>query len=357
MVLSLVWATDPGEGTTALTRYAPNLLLVPIAYTAVRTRRHAVWVLGALVAGGAIAATTGVFAPPADPGLAVAGEGRSTGTIGDANQLAAALVVALALAGAFMLNARMSAGVRLVCAAVALVSLLGIFTSLSRGGLIALGVALVVAVLASGRWRGRAAAAGLAVVSCGVTYFALFASLPARERVTNFGGDGTGRLDLWTIGGRMVADEPLRGVGVGNFPVSSVQYLLRPGAIERPDFIITTPKVAHNTYLQFFAELGAIGGLLFVAIVIYCGVCAMRAVRSFERQGDVSMEILARGLVVALAGYLTAIVFISENYSKLMWILLALGPALLAVSRRLDPEAVTDAPRAPGAARGGAGPP
>jgi len=42
---------------------------------------------------------------------------------------------------------------------------------------------------------------------------------------------------------------------------------------------------------------------------------------------------LARGLVVALAGVLAADFFISAEVSKVTWLLLALGPALLAVAR------------------------
>jgi hypothetical protein len=44
------------------------------------------------------------------------------------------------------------------------------------------------------------------------------------------------------------------------------------------------------------------------------------------------MEALARGLVVALAGVLTAGIFISAESNKVLWLLLAMGPALLAVA-------------------------
>lgn len=188
-------------------------------------------------------------------------------------------------------------------------------------------------MLAAGRWRLRAAVVALVLVAGAGVYFTTFMSLPARERIVNVGG-GTGRLDLWTVGARMVTEEPLLGVGVGNFPVSSIHYLLRPGAIERAEFIITTPRMAHNTYLQSFAELGILGGLVFIAIVSISLACVIGALRTFRDRGDVSMELLTRGVLVALIGYLAASVVISENYSKLMWIMLGLGPALLAVALR-----------------------
>jgi hypothetical protein len=45
------------------------------------------------------------------------------------------------------------------------------------------------------------------------------------------------------------------------------------------------------------------------------------------------MELLARALIAALAGILVADIFISEQFSKALWLLLAMGPAMLSVSR------------------------
>jgi len=64
--------------------------------------------------------------------------------------------------------------------------------------------------------------------------------------------------------------------------------------------------------------------------------CLVRAARAFAGQGDVRMELLARGTLIALVGLLAAYVFISEEYSKQLWLLLGLAPALLALARRSD---------------------
>jgi O-antigen ligase len=135
----------------------------------------------------------------------------------------------------------------------------------------------------------------------------------------------------------MIDANPLQGVGTGQFATSSVSYLLQPGAIERGDFILSAPKVAHNTYLGVTAELGVVGGALFLAIVIACAGCLGRAIRELRRNGEERLEILARGLAAGLGGYLVTLLFISENYSKLMWALFALGPAVLAVARARSP--------------------
>jgi O-antigen ligase len=327
--ISLAWSPSTGEALSSVMRYTLNAVLVPVAYTAVRERRDAVRILAVLVGGATIAAFSAILVPT-DPAAAAAG--RATGTIGDPNELAAALVVGLALAAAFAVNRAVAPLLRLVAAVSATLCLVGIFFSLSRGGLLGVGGALLMAVVMGGRWRGRVLAACGALALAAVGYFAFVASLPAKERVLNVGG-GTGRLDLWTVGGRMVDAHPFNGVGTGQFASSSVHYLLQPGAIQRGDLILSTPKVAHNTYLNILAELGLVGGTLFVAIVLTCVGCACLAVQRLRRDGDERLEILARGLVVGIAGYLVTLMFISENYSKLFWLLMALGPVLLAVSR------------------------
>lgn len=342
--ISIVWADSSGAAASSVMRYALNAVLVPIAYTAVRDRRDAVRVLATIVGGATIAALSAIASPPS---IDSAVSGRATGTIGDPNELAAALVVGVAIAGAFAVNRHIRPHWRLLSAGAVALCFLGILLSLSRGGLIGVGGALVTAVLVGGRWRARIVAVGLAAVVAAVGYFAFFASLPAKERVTNVGGGGTGRLDLWTVGGRMVSAHPLTGVGSGNFPVASGHYLLKPGAIQRGDLILSTPKVAHNTYLNVLAEIGLVGGVLFVAFLLVSVGSMCLAVRELRRDGDERVEILVRGLVVAMGGYLTTLMFISENYSKLMWFLLALGPVLLAVVRETRGAAVTPQPAAP----------
>ncbi|MGH2980094.1 MAG: O-antigen ligase family protein, partial [Solirubrobacterales bacterium] len=102
--------------------------------------------------------------------------------------------------------------------------------------------------------------------------------------------------------------------------------------------IIDTPKVAHNTYLQILAELGIVGLTLFLTIIGFAISCALKAARWFGNHGDTQMELVARGMVVALVGILAADFFISEQFGKQLWLLLGLGPALYGVARRTYPE-------------------
>ncbi len=328
---SLLWATDIGIATESLTRYAPNLLLIPIAYTAIRTRRDLKLVLGAIMLGAIVAATFGVLQPP-NPNL-VEESTRASGTVGDPNELAAFLLVGMALGAGLLIGKQNSSRLRTAAAVAVPLCAAGIFLSLSRGGLVALAAALLAGPFFAGRWRGHIAILLVLVAGGGLLYFTELAPLPARERVTNSNG-GTGRSDIWKLGLRMVRAHPIDGVGVGQFPVVSADYALQPGTLERADLVFSTaPKITHNTYLEIMSEMGIPGFLLFLATILSCLACMLGAARVWGRSGDLTMEVTARAAFLGLFGLLVADFFISDMYGKLLWVMLALGPALLSLAR------------------------
>ncbi len=326
--VSQLWAEDSGEALLAFSRLALNAVLFLIIFTAIRKPSQAIGFVAAFVAGATLNALYGILFAPSDPETA----SRLSSSITNPNELASVLVAALVLSFGLAAALKDVPLARLGALCAGALCTAGIFLTGSRGGLVALAVALAAFLVVGARWRGRLALVVVAVVIAGVGYFNYVASSEIRSHVSSV-GSGTGRLDLWTVGWRMVEDEPLQGVGAGNFPVSSVHYLLQPGAIERADYIVGAPKVVHNTYLQLWTELGLVGLILFVLMVSFCLYSALKAARSFARQGDAQMEIVARALFVALAGLLAADFFGSRLANKEVWLLLGLAPALLAIAR------------------------
>jgi O-antigen ligase len=353
--MTLLWARSLGTGVSALGRYAPDILLLPIAYSAVRTRRDLMLVVGAIVGGALLAACFGVLQPP-NPSV-IEESSRASGTVGDPNELAAFLLVGLALGAAFAVGKGHSPLLRMIAACAIPLCAAGIFLSLSRGGLIALGVLMLAGTVLAGRWRIGITLIMLAVVAGGLLYFTQLAPLPARERVSHADG-GSGRSDLWTIGLRMTKAHPLTGVGVGNFQVVSADYVLQPGTLIRADLIFSSaPKVTHNTYLEIAAENGIPGLLAFVAVLVSCLAAALKAARLWAVRGERPMEALARGILLGTIGMLVADFFISDMYTKLLWVMLALCCASLGVARAEDAKAPTEpaapASEEPNPARGG----
>jgi O-antigen ligase len=328
--LTLVWAPETSAGLTTIYQDLLDLLLLPIVYTAVRSRRDLLVVLGAFVLGAAMAACVGILQPP-DP--SVLESTRATGTIGDPNEFSAALLGGLAIAAGFAAARGSSTLVRVGGLCVMPLCALGMFLSVSRGGLIALVVVFIAGTFAAGRWRGALLVVLLLTAGGGIFYFTQLAPLPARERVlTNHGGDG--RSELWKVGMRIVRANPVGGIGAGNFTAGSRQYDLQPGELHNASMIFTNePFPAHNTYLQLAAEEGIPGLLMLLVIIGACMRSALRAAASAARRRDITIEAFSRGVFLALVGMLTAEFFITKMHSKLVWLLLALGPALLATER------------------------
>ncbi len=324
--MSVIWAESASVAVNGTTRFALNMALFPIMFTAVRERRAARWVAIAFVLGALLSGAYGLLVSSGDAS-------RLSGAVGEANELASVLLAGGVLAFALGVAAKRASVLRAIAFGSGFLMLLGVLLTLSRGGLLALGVVAAATVFAAGRRRGAALTAVLLVSVIAVTYFAAFAAPQARERVTNL-GQGTGRVDLWTIGWRMSQDKPLTGVGLDNFRVSSVHYLLQPGAIRRSDFVIVAPKQTHNIYLQMLSELGIPGLLMFLGIIGFSLSCAAKAALRFRQIGDGEMQLIAWGVFVAAMGILAADFFQSTQFSKQLWLLLSLGPALLAIALR-----------------------
>jgi O-antigen ligase len=327
IAISAAWAEETGAVIDTVIRYVPNAMLFLIVFAAIRTRDQALWLVAAFVVGALISAAYGL-AVPTTPDA----QGRLSGGVGNANETAAALVAGGVLAGALVAALR-SPPLRIAALVAVPFCVVGLFLTVSRGGLVALAAALLAAVAVAGRWRPAILAIVAVAGVVAVGYFASVAPPEARQRVTHVQG-GTGREDVWKVGWRMVEAEPIRGIGAGNFPNTSVHYLLEPGVIARSDFIVDTPKVAHNMYLEVLAETGVIGLALFLGILGFSLGCTLQAVRSFRDAGDQALEIVSRALFVALVGLLAANFFGSHMFSKQLWLLLSLAPALLAIARR-----------------------
>ena len=188
-------------------------------------------------------------------------QGRFTGGGGDPNVQAAGYVAAMFLIIGLIPIYRGRAMRFSLVSAFALVTV-GFLATQSRGGLLALIAATVVALIVAPRYRRRIF--GLGAIMC-VAIGVLLATTPgALSRITNFGGGSSGRGDLWRVALDVFHDHPLAGVGAGNFEAVESHFVLRPGAISRIQYLVDVPHLVHNTYLQLLAETGVIGLALYL---------------------------------------------------------------------------------------------
>jgi putative inorganic carbon (hco3(-)) transporter len=326
--LSFAWAGSPSAALGGAGRYALDMMLVPIAFSAIRKREHAVWVVAAFVIGAVISGVYGLVSSAPTSGMDA---GRLTGTLGESNAegtvLAASIPLLISLVGVI----RNSARLKLLALVGVVLLFAGLVDTLSREGLVSLGAIMVGAVVFGGRWRRQAAVLLVIGVTATVGYFVAIAPATARQRVTMT--DTSGRTTLWTVAWRVIKAHPVLGVGNDNFILVEDQYINQPGAIQAL-YVITTPKLAHNTFLEAAADLGIPGLVTLLAVLWFSLYAVVRAARIFERLGDVQMELISRAVFLAVIAILASDFFVSGGYAKYQWILLALCPAMLGLARR-----------------------
>jgi O-antigen ligase len=155
------------------------------------------------------------------------------------------------------------ATVRRVAAAVVL--MVGLLASHSRGGLLAFGAAALALVALQRRWR-----AVLLVLVAGLIVIGLFwVDVSATRRAFETRGLQGSRFALWGDALRMLPRFPVLGSGWNAFGTSYTQYQ----TIERYEWY----GEAHNEYLQALLDTGIVGAVLVVMLLARLLRDALRA--------------------------------------------------------------------------------
>ena len=326
---SALWAPDVAHVRGRALTLVLGVVLVFVVYGAIREPKHARWLVRGYIAGAVLSALVGLFvtSPTAtDPT-------RLSGGIGDPNELALVLVPGLALAFFAIPGARSEIERWLLVLSAGAIAL-ALFQTGSRGGLVALAAAFVAAMLFGGSRRPHVLAGLLGLTALGVAYFVLAAPSAVTARVLHFtAAGGSGRTDLWAIAQQVAQDHPIVGIGIGNFEDVEAAYASRTTNLPAVDIVVDNPHVVHNSYLEVLAEQGIVGLVLFAAFLVGALTLGWRAVRAFTSSGDTDLELIARGVLVALVGMLAASVFLSAEYEKQLWLLLGLSIALTTLTR------------------------
>ncbi len=87
-------------------------------------------------------------------------------------------------------------------------------------------------------------------------------------QITNEGSSG--RLNLWKAAIDYATKHPFIGDGYGNWKLASIPY-----EKERANDLFV-PYHAHNDYLETFADLGIIGGVLYIALFVLVGLFSLK---------------------------------------------------------------------------------
>lgn len=187
-----------------------------------------------------------------------------------------------------------------------------IFLTNSRGAVLALGCAALFYFRDRFRRPLAIALAGLAVVG-------LFAFGPSRMGEVSSGESSAHeRTWLWEQGLSMLRENPVLGVGRGEF-------------VHRVDLKL----IAHNNYVQNFAETGLVGFSCFVAVLWFCfRGCFLVAKQDVGTSPALASA--ARMAMSAIVGFAAATFFVVMELD-LLYFLLGLAAAVYLVGRRENP--------------------
>jgi O-antigen ligase len=305
MILTVPFALWPGQAAGTVRYFMPGVALVVTILLCAPDRRTLLLLQGGLVG------TTALY------GLYVRLYGRTSGDrleaglgMYDSNDMAALLALAFPLSvGLYRMNrgwARAAAAVAAVLFCVLIIA------SGSRGGLIGLAAGAMVLVMGMKGPKRAAALAMLALVTVGLWTW----SPSFQERVTsitNLEDDYNltheyGRKAVWARGRGYIRDNPVLGVGVGNFPIAEGDFFeehyegTRGGKWSN----------AHNAYVQVYAELGLIGGSIFVGLLLFGALRSLRLWRGVRMAGGGRLH--APEYLASLAAFAVCAYFLSHAY-------------------------------------------
>lgn len=221
----------------------------------------------------------------------------------------------------------------------------------SRGGFLAMGVVLSVMALKT-RWKlpallamGLAGLIGLLIAP--PEYLERLSTITEAKDESIMG-----RIISWKVSLEMVKDKPLLGIGFKNMVYEYQRYVQN---VPLPAGMEAIPsRVAHNSYLQVWAETGSIALLVFLFMVGSTILLARRIARRARGSYDAWIVPYANSIEVCFYGYLAGAMFLNRAHFDLLYQLVAVGsamPLILVAERAAQQLRDRAARRGPGPAR------
>ncbi len=251
------------------------------------------------------------------------------GIVEDENDVCCALVMAFPFVFYTYLNAPKVFKVKFIWGLSVIIVGAAIAITASRGGMLGFGAVLGVLTLMSKRPIRNGMLILLFVIIAGGV---VIASLPEAyvadmTNMTNPEDDTRDeRLWSWSIGWVMYLENPIVGIGAGNYPwANGMYYKLSPMWEEGRK--VMAGRQAHSVYFTLFPELGTIGVLLFFGILkIIFTKCnkAKKKLASWVKRGEHLDEYyLFNAFIASAIGFLVAGTFISVLFYPFFWYLAA----------------------------------
>jgi O-antigen ligase len=198
-------------------------------------------------------------------------------------------------------NRAFSIVVRIISLAALPLLIIAIYCNGSRGGFVA---TIAILVIYFGR-NFKRSKLSIAIGVLAVIMMFLLAPSYMTE-VNDSSKSAYHRIEMWSEGLEMVIQNPVFGIGRGNF----VSY--------------TGSLVAHNSAIEIMGEMGIIGLFIWIGLIFL----ALRNILLYSKETETEQErLVAIALFIAVIGYLVSSMFVTLEYET-FYILLALAGVL-----------------------------
>ena len=263
---------------------------------------------------------------------------RIAGPLGDPNFFAQILLLAVPVA--LFIGWESRGKVRWLAFGCAAIIVAATLLTYSRGGMLALGVILVLALIAHRVDRRRMIGGVAALV---VLLLLLPASFTRRfvtiEQILPGGGETIHRDSSFEKRRLLTAtawvtfkNNPLLGVGAGNYTVWFDHYAEQVGSEARGYDDPGEIHYPHNLYLEIAAETGVLGLVIFAAIVAMTLAHLRSANRALADEGLREAAGVAKALELAVIGYLISALFLHGHFQRYLWLMFGLAAAFARVT-------------------------
>lgn len=165
------------------------------------------------------------------------------------------------------------------------------------------------------------------IVGISLTIYLIITFIPEeqKDRFRSMGDDRTSeqRLLYWENGIEMIADHPILGVGLFNFPAYYTAHYPE-------DMLYTVAQLPHNIFVQVGTDSGIVGLIIYLILIIRFFIGSRVTDGSKD---DPVYRSAKKGITIGMIGFLVAGQFVTVAYYPFMWISLAMFVSLNNVYR------------------------